>query len=227
MADYLPEMIEAPDPVTEEVNPNINADIEMKVTEDTTEDAFAGDEEIIRQEIEEELKEEEELQEPDETVPVVKTRKKLQQEEVFATPKVKPVLPLAEEPRSARKKRPCSEKQKAHLKRIREKANITHAKKRAEKKKKEEEQGIAPHSVPAPQPRKTQKSSGITEADVERISTEAITKYEAVRKQRKAEKKKNEAEAKHKEEIKKKINRAMRKPDPDDIWAEALGGMMN
>ena len=57
MADYLPEMIEAPDPVTEEVNPNVNADIEMKVTEDTTEDAFAGDEEIIRQEIEEELKE--------------------------------------------------------------------------------------------------------------------------------------------------------------------------
>ena len=223
MADYLPEMIEAPDPVTEEVNPNINADIEMKVTEDTTEDAFAGDEEIIRQEIEEELKQEE--QEPDETVPVVKARKKLQQEEVFATPKVKPVLPLAEEPRSARKKRPCSEKQKAHLKRIREKANLTHAKKRAEKKKKEEEKEKAPS--PAPQPRKTQKSSGITEADVERISTEAITKYEAVRKQRKAEKKKNEAEAKHKEEIKKKINRAMRKPDPDDIWAQALGGMMN
>jgi len=225
MADYLPEMIEAPDPVTEEVNPNINADIEMKVTEDTTEDAFAGDEEIIRQEIEEELKEEEELQELDETVPVVKTRKKLQQEEVFATPKVKPVLPLAEEPRSARKKRPCSEKQKAHLKKIREKANLTHAKKRAEKKKKQEEQGIAPS--PAPQPRKTQKSSGITEADVERISTEAITKYEAVRKQRKAEKKKSEAEEQHKNDIKKKINRAMRKPDADDIWAQALGGMMN
>ncbi len=225
MADYLPEMIEASDPVTEEVNPNINADIEMKVTEDTTEDAFAGDEEIIRQEIEEELKEEEELQELDETVPVVKTRKKLQQEEVFATPKVKPVLPLAEEPRSARKKRPCSEKQKAHLKKIREKANLTHAKKRAEKKKKQEEQGIAPS--PAPQPRKTQKSSGITEADVERISTEAITKYEAVRKQRKAEKKKSEAEEQHKNDIKKKINRAMRKPDADDIWAQALGGMMN
>lgn len=225
MADYLPEMIEASDPVTEEVNPNINADIEMKVTEDTTEDAFAGDEEIIRQEIEEELKEEEELQEPDETVPLVKARKKLQQEEVFATPKVKPVLPLAEEPRSARKKRPCSEKQKAHLKKIREKANLTHAKKRAEKKKKQEEQGIAPS--PAPQPRKTQKSSGITEADVERISTEAITKYEAVRKQRKAEKKKSEAEEQHKNDIKKKINRAMRKPDADDIWAQALGGMMN
>ena len=225
MADYLPEMIEAPDPVTEEVNPNVNADIEMKVTDDT-EDAFAGDEEIIRQEIEEELKEEEELQEPDETVPVVKTRKKLQQEEVFATPKVKPVLPLAEEPRSARKKRPCSEKQKAHLKKIREKANLTHAKKRAEKKKKQGEQGIAPKprtSAPAPSP----SPAGITEADVERISTEAITKYEAVRKQRKAEKKKNEAEEQHKNDIKKKINRAMRKPDADDIWAQALGGMMN
>ena len=115
MPDYLPDFVDAE---TQEENPSIKADNIDEQVEDIkeSEDAFTegeGDEEIIQQELEEDLKKEEE------EVPVVTARKKLTQDEVFSTPKVKPVTPLTDEPKK-KKKRVMSEKQLANLKKARE-----------------------------------------------------------------------------------------------------------
>ena len=112
MADYLPDLVEA--------------------------DARIDDikEEIVEEE--EEEKEEKEEEKEDEEIPVVEPRKKISQDEVFTTPKVKPVAPLEEQETPAQKKkqkRPLSEKQKAHLAKIRKKGQETLKKRREEKQK--------------------------------------------------------------------------------------------
>jgi len=230
MSDYLPEIVERVDEEITTPSPdNITAEITDTVSDEGNED-IKDDEEIITDEVpeeeKEEKKEEEVVEEEDEKVPLVKARRKLKQDEVFSTPKVKPVAPLEEKKEEPKKKgkRKCSEKQLAHLAKIRQKgleaARAKHAKNAKD-----------PNFVP--KKKMTKKAvaaalqSGVSEEDIERISTNAIEKYEVKRKARKAVKKKEKEEEEHKAKVKQTINRAMKNPDPDDIWAAALGGMMN
>lgn len=224
MADYLPDMI---DPETEEENPNINAEsIEEEIKDiKESEDAFAGDEDIIKEEIEEELKREEEEAE----IPIVEARKKLSQDEVFKPPKVKPVAPLTEEekPKKIKKKRVMSEKQLENLKKAREKA-MENKRKRKEAKAKGTTADVppTPKQVKAKQIRAEKKQDKMDDDDIERIANKAVEKYDTMRKARKAEKKAKQAETVHKEKVKKQILSAQGKVDQDDIWSQALGGMM-
>ena len=110
------------------------------------------------------------------------------------------------------------QEQKAHLEKIRKKGQETLRKRREEKQK-----ALAEGKPP---PLTKNKKEALTDEDIERISTKAIENYEKIRKDRKEVKKKKQAEETHKEQIKKTINRAMRKPDPDDIWSQALSGML-
>lgn len=228
MSDYLPDMVEKVDEETPTPSPdNITAEITDTVSDEGNED-IKGDEEIIKEEEEvveeQEEKEEEVVEEEDEKVPLVKTRRKLKQDEVFTTPKVKPVAPLEEKKEEPKKKgkRKCSEKQLAHLAKIRQKgleaARAKHAKNAKD-----------PNFVPKKKMTKkaVAAAAAVSEEDIERISTNAIEKYEVKRKARKAVKKKEKEEEEHKAKVKQTINRAMKHPDPDDIWAAALGGMMN
>jgi len=225
MSDYLPDMVEKVDEETPTPSPD---NITAEITDTEGDEDVKDDEEIIKEEEEvveeQEEKEEEVVEEEDEKVPLVKTRRKLKQDEVFTTPKVKPVAPLEEKKEEPKKKgkRKCSEKQLAHLAKIRQKgleaARAKHAKNAKDPnfvpKKKMTKKAIAAAAV-------------VSEEDIERISTNAIEKYEVKRKARKAVKKKEKEEEEHKAKVKQTINRAMKNPDPDDIWAAALGGMMN
>lgn len=225
MSDYLPDMVEKVDEETPTPSPD---NITAEITDTEGDEDVKDDEEIIKEEEEvveeQEEKEEEVVEEEGEKVPLVKTRRKLKQDEVFTTPKVKPVAPLEEKKEEPKKKgkRKCSEKQLAHLAKIRQKgleaARAKHAKNAKDPnfvpKKKMTKKAIAAAAV-------------VSEEDIERISTNAIEKYEVKRKARKAVKKKEKEEEEHKAKVKQTINRAMKNPDPDDIWAAALGGMMN
>ena len=224
MSDYLPDMVEKVDEETPTPSPdNITAEITDTVSDEGNED-IKDDEEIIKEELIEQEEEEEVVEEEDEKVPLVKTRRKLKQDEVFTTPKVKPVAPLEEKKEEPKKKgkRKCSEKQLAHLAKIRQKgleaARAKHAKNAKD-----------PNFVPKKKMTKkaVAAAAAVSEEDIERISTNAIEKYEVKRKARKAVKKKEKEEEEHKAKVKQTINRAMKHPDPDDIWAAALGGMMN
>jgi len=230
MSDYLPDMVEKVDEEITTPSPD-NITAEITDTEDVKgDDAFEGDEEIIKEELieqqkqeEEEKEEEEVVEEEGEKVPLVKTRRKLKQDEVFTTPKVKPVVPLEEKKEEPKKKgkRKCSEKQLAHLAKIRQKGLEAARAKNAKNAK-------DPNFVPKKKmTKKAVAAAAVSEEDIERISTNAIEKYEVKRKERKAIKKKAQEEEEHKAKVKQTINRAMKNPDPDDIWAAALGGMMN
>ena len=228
MSDYLPDMVEKVDEEITTPSPD-NITAEITDTEDVKgDDAFEGDEEIIKEELieqqkqEEEEKEEEVVEEEGEKVPLVKTRRKLKQDEVFTTPKVKPVVPLEEKKEEPKKKgkRKCSEKQLAHLAKIRQKGLEAARAKNAKNAK-------DPNYVPKKKKERQVAEAKVSEEVIERISTNAIEKYEVKRKARKALKKKAQEEEEHKTKVKQTINRAMKNPDPDDIWAAALGGMMN
>lgn len=227
MSDYLPDMVAAVDEETPTPSPdNITAEITDTVRDEDVK-GDEGDEEIIKEEEEvveeEEEKEEEVVEEEDEKVPLVKTRRKLEQDEVFTTPKVKPVAPLEEKKEEPKKKgkRKCSEKQLAHLAKIRQKGLEAARAKNAKNAK-------DPNFVPKKKmTKKAVAAAAVSEEDIERISTNAIEKYEVKRKERKAIKKKAQEEEEHKAKVKQTINRAMKHPDADDIWAAALGGMMN
>ena len=227
MTDYLPDFVDAE---TQEENPSINADNIDEQVEDIkeSEDAFTegeGDEEIIQQELEEDLKKEEE------EVPVVTARKKLTQDEVFSTPKVKPVTPLTDEPKK-KKKRVMSEKQLANLKKAREKAM---ANKKARKEAKEK--GLPKPDLP-PTKKEIKKEqikkekqeqyelTKLSDEQLEELSFRAVQKYDTIRKERKAKKKEQQSRIAHKEKVKKQILKAQGVPDADDIWSQALGGML-
>jgi hypothetical protein len=228
MSDYLPEIVERVDEEITTPSPdNITAEITDTVSDEGNED-IKDDEEIITDEVPEEEKEEEKeeevVEEEGEKVPLVKARRKLKQDEVFSTPKVKPVAPLKkeekkEEPKK-KGKRKCSEKQLAHLAKIRQKGLEAARAKNAKNAK-------DPNYVPKKKKERQVAEAKVSEEVIERISTNAIEKYEVKRKARKALKKKAQEEEEHKTKVKQTINRAMKNPDPDDIWAAALGGMMN
>lgn len=139
-------------------------------------------------------------------------------------------------PKKKKTRKPMTEEHKAKLKLAREKANaVRRAKgqenrklkqmknetKELQKLKIEKEYNKVKHEVekikdppkpapaPAPEPEPKQVHNQLTKEDIEEAQLQAIMKYEALRKERKKNKKINEAEEQRKTEMRNKLLRAM------------------
>tara|TARA_R110001592_G_scaffold344208_1_gene635293 strand:- start:3 stop:692 length:690 start_codon:yes stop_codon:yes gene_type:complete len=227
-SNYLPEMEMPPEPteekpiVEEEGDPLVSkatadeGSVKMEITENVNEET--GEENPNFEYSDEEVIEE------DEPVPV-KQKKKLQRDEVFKTPQV---MAVNEPVKEKKKRKPPSEKQLAALAKARENMRI----KREEAKKLKAEGKEAPVSKrKARQKKEVQEEVRNTkvmfsEEQVAKITADALSQYEEKRKVRKAQK----AVIKEKEEqelkVQRQVQRAMGQPAQDDIWGQALAGLI-
>ena len=229
MAELLPQVIPVDElkSTTQPVQTN-DAEIKMAIKDvaeaEPPEDAFKGDDEIIKAEIQEELdKEEEEVK----IVP-----KEIQpDEEVFkdAKPKKKP-------------KRQISDSQREHLAQARKKALEVRRRKAQEKKlaqqqerrakakaKKEAKNLNTVHNPmeseseeEEPVKVKTVKTHAIEDLDEDlliAIQEKAIEKYEVKRKARKQKKQKEQEEKQKEQAIHHAVSKAVKPQDPDDMWS--------
>ena len=222
MADLLPQVIPVDEikSTTQHVSTN---DAELKATPELPVDAFEGDDEIIKAEIQETLDTEEAELPPKEIQP---------DEEVFKDAKPK------------KKKRVISDAQREHLAQARKKALEVRRRKAQEKKlakqqenrKKKKEQAQkknlnAVHNPmeseseeeePPPQHRKM-KSHAFDDIDEDllvQLQERAIEKYEVKRKARKEVKKKKQDEDDKQEQIYRTVKKAVQPTaDPDDMWS--------
>jgi len=227
MSNYLPEMEMPPEPteekpIVEEADPLVSkatadaGSVQMEITESVNEET--GEENPNFEYSDEEVIEE------DEPVPV-KQKKKLQRDEVFKTPQV---MAVNEPVKEKKKRKPPSERQLAALAKARENMRI----KREEAKKLKAEGKEAPVSKrKARQKKEVQEEVRNTkvmfsEEQVAKITADALSQYEEKRKVRKAQK----AVVKEKQEQEKKVQqqvaRALGQPQADDIWGQALAGLI-
>tara|TARA_R100000963_G_scaffold25442_1_gene17354 strand:+ start:290 stop:1009 length:720 start_codon:yes stop_codon:yes gene_type:complete len=235
MADLLPKIIPtdelktAPEYVTTNQGEIKHAIHEIQEGETETVDAFEGDQEIIKQEIQEDLDKEEK-----EEVEVLPPKEIQPDEEVFkgVEKKKKP-------------KRKITEAQREHLAKARLKAAEVRKRKAQERKlvkqqearrKKKEDKELknlnAVHNPmeseseeePEPSAQRRQRrvaSHAIEDIDEDllvQLQEKAIEKYEVKRKARKEVKKKAQAEEKKEEAVYQAVKKAVQ-PDPDDMWA--------
>ena len=228
-ADYLPTMTmpeEEPEPSTEDpqADPLVSkADdgegaviMQIEDREDSTEEQ---QEDIIEEDIiEEDIIEEEVLE------PVVNPKKKFKNEEVFRTPTIQPVKDPEKPPK---KKRQPTQKQLDALARAREKRKIAR-----EEAKKLKEQGVEPPPSKRQQKQEKQVKEVIqkqgemfTQEQVSKITANAIEQYEVKRKARKVVKQKKKEEEEQQKKVQQTLNRALGRPDPNDLWGAALSGM--
>ena len=237
--NYLPEFTPAPEPTASE--PIVDREADPLVSK------ASADEGAITVAIHDTMEDEEtgeanpnfiysdeEVEEEQEVLPV-KQKKKLRNDEVFNTPQV---IPVADPVKPPKKKRVATEKQLNALKKARE---TTRLRREAAKKAKEEGLPPPPKKLSKKQQMKLDESKkqettihrevlrsqvSFSEAQVAKITADAIDKYEAKRKVRKLEKAKiKEAEA-HEARTRQTLQRAMGRPDPNDIWSHALSGMI-
>lgn len=256
MADYLPEMIEAPRPSTpppQELH-SVPENIEQAVLEDQ----FLSSEE-----------EEEEYVE-------IEQRQKLEMDDIFSTPKVKPIklskealrdeklkirVALKEQQKIQRQeerdkikqdkilekermkaekkaKRPKKVLSPEHLQKLQDARKKGIETRRKNKELKNETSSLAqrPSGVASPgqpasssaQPRPaTSQGHMFTKEDLINSQYEAIQKYEVVRKDRKAKKKVKEDEDQKLMDSQRTIRRAIGQPTTNDVWDSALQGMWN
>ena len=222
--DYLPEMrMPPPEPQIEredsQADPLVSkADdgegavtMEIEDKEDSTDNEVA-EEELIEEEVEEVLE------------PVVKPKKKFKNEEVFRTPTIQPVKDPEKPPK---KKRVATAKQLEALAKAREKRMIAR-----EEAKKLKEQGVEPPPSKRQQKQEKQVKEVIqkqgemfTQEQVSKITANAIEQYEVKRKARKVVKQKKKEEEEQQKKVQQTLNRALGRPDPNDIWSAALSGM--
>ena len=228
--NYLPEMtmpppepekpIEEPDAdplVSKADDKEGSVKIEIEDRDDTDEDLFEGDNEIIREEMKEDIMGEEE-----EPLPV-KRKPKLKNEDIFRTPTIQPI----KEPEKPKKKRKVSQKQLDALAKARE-----NMKKKREEAKKLKEEGKEPPPSKRQQKQEKQVKEVIqqqgqlyTQEEISKIVEQGIQKYDLQRKARKEVKKKRQEEEAQQQQIQRTLNRALGQPDPNDIWHHALSGM--
>jgi hypothetical protein len=177
------------------------------------------DEDIIREEMEEDIIEEAEPE------PVVKLKRKLKNEEIFRTPKIQPVAE-PEKPKKTRK--PPTEKQLEALAKAREKMK---ANRELKKKLKEEGKDIPKSKAKIKQENKVkeviqQQGQLYTEDQISKIVEQGIQKYDIQRKARKEVKKKKQAEEEQEKLVQRQVQRALGQPAQDDIWGQALAGLI-
>ncbi len=149
--------------------------------------------------------------------------------------KIKEIVPDAEvfndaeaqaPPKKARAKRPISDKQRAHLAKIRVKA--AEAKKAKSKAKPKSAKKVYEEKVEdeheevdeLPLEQKTEKigSINLTPAELRQLQYEAIYGYDTHRKAEKAERRKKEAQEAHEKKTYQAISRAVNRPVDDDGW---------
>ena len=223
-SNYLPDMT-MPPPEPEKPIEEPDADPLVSKADDTEgsvkmeiEDQFEGDQEIIREEMEEDIMEEAEP----EPLPV-KRKPKLKNEDIFRTPQIQPI----KEPVKEKKKRKVSQKQLDALAKARE-----NMKKKREEAKKLKEEGKEPPPSKRQQKQEKQVKEVIqqqgqmySEEQIAKITSNAIEQYEVKRKARKEVKKKKQEEVEQQQQVQRTLNRALGTPDPNDIWSHALSGM--
>jgi len=156
---------------------------------------------------------------------------------------------VTEDPPSppSKKKKPLSDKQRAHLKKAREKALATRKAKAAERKKVEEvkraerekkrlereqkqikkedndfeKQKKIQESVPPPSSQVPSSLRQLSEQDIMKLQQAAIENYEVTRKARKQKKKEAEAKANHDKKVYQSISKAVGQTQ-DDIWGSCF-----
>ncbi len=227
MADLLPKIVPTDEIKTTNDYVTTNAgEIKHAIQEiQEGEGSFEGEEDIIKEEIQEDLKKEE--------------------EEVCEAPKPKEIQPDEEVFKGIEKKkkpkRQITEAQREHLAKARMKAAEVRKRKAHERKlqkqqearrKKKEEKELknlnAVHNPmesesdeePAPVKTKVIKSHALEDLDEDllvKLQEAAIEKYEVKRKARKEVKKKKEAEIQKEEQVYQAVKKAVQ-PDPDDMW---------
>lgn len=228
MSDLLPD-VEMPENVSEEL-------IDCP---EPSEDAFKGDEEIIKAEIQEELDQEE--------LPKIEPKEITPDEDIFKD--AKPKLT-----KTGRKKRVASEAQKAHLAKMRVRAAEAKKKKKLQKQELLEQEALInaqkkithqkkldqamaeierrelkvkeikepePIDTPPPAPAPTPKYNGtppLTREDILKIQEEAIESYESKRKIKKEEKQKKLKQERLDRKTYDQVAKAIKPPNPDDMW---------
>ena len=224
-SNYLPDMT-MPPPEPEKPIEEPDADPLVSKADDTEgsvkmeiEDQFEGDQEIIREEMEEDIMEEAEP----EPLPV-KRKPKLKNEDIFRTPQIQPI----KEPVKEKKKRKVSQKQLDALAKARE-----NMKKKREEAKKLKEEGKEPPPSKRQQKQEKQVKQVIqqqgqlyTQEEISKIVEQGIQKYDIQRKARKEVKKKKQEEEAQQQQVQRTLNRALGTPDPSDFWGQALAGLI-
>tara|TARA_R110000737_G_C14549443_1_gene480397 strand:+ start:155 stop:856 length:702 start_codon:yes stop_codon:yes gene_type:complete len=171
----------------------------------------------------------------------------LKQDDVFgAGPKVMRVadqLDVSQTPvaKPKKQKKPMSDKQKAHMDKIRAKGQLALKEKR-ERNKKLKEQGLPPEvnkkgkqnkiiteKVKEQEERLVEREvkvvrekEKLSSQEIEDITFNAINRYETIRKGRKIEKKKTQALQQEEHKVKQTLGRAMRMPVDDDPWSQCF-----
>ena len=246
MADYLPEFELPPEKPTEipneEEDPlvsdagdgegSITVDIQDNPDDERHPETWEQNPNFV-------YSDEEEIEEAEPVV--VKTKKKLKNEEIFNTPKV---VTIKEPEKPPKKKRQATEKQLAALKKAREKAAATRAEKARLKaegkevpkelalskkklKKVQEEQKVKEEKKETIQQEVRRTQVSFSQEQVAKITADAIDQYEAKRKVRKMEKAKvKEAQAQD-ARTRATLQRALgQQPQQQDVWSYALNGMI-
>jgi hypothetical protein len=225
--NYLPEIVSP--------KPDTQSDGERDYGDEGGMSFHEGGDGVEDENIEVEIKEEPEI------IPEEIPKRKLSNEEVFKTPKVKEIKPILQkeeenvEEKPVKKKRQMSEKQLQHLARIREKGQKALKEKRELDKKFKAEGKKPPPSkrskkkvISDPKGQGENKDppiqqSSLNKQDIEDITTNAIDRYEVKRKARKEEKKKKQATENHQKKVQTTIQKAL--GQEQDIWGNALKGL--
>jgi hypothetical protein len=207
--DFLPEIEEPP---VENINMVIN-EVPPEVEDDKPVDKPIDN--VDEKQIEEE------------PVPV-KPRKKLEQREIFRPPKVQEIISST----TGKPKRKMSEKQLAHLAKIREKGletRMRNKKLREEGKAEEISKKVQKENVRI-QEKIIKEKEKLTNLEIEDITINAINKYEMIRKARKQKKREEQErerkEKAHMEHVNHHLNSAINSQQrTTDIWDSVLSGM--
>jgi hypothetical protein len=167
--------------------------------------------------------------------PVMKKVEFIKEEDEKLPPQPYPEPPT---PPKKRVKKPCTEKQRQHLERIRIKGAETRRKNKEIRDKQKQMDSLYPQPkkekkplIIEPRERKSQIIHHITENnapqftadDLENFTYKAIQRHETERKARK-QKKKQDIVDKHEENVRSVVHRAVNRKvvDPNDMWAVAF-----
>ena len=144
---------------------------------------------------------EEEVCEP--PAPIVKPI--MEDEEIFADP-----LP--------KKKRVASAKQLAHLANARKKAQETKRLKKEAKDKEKAIKQVISKEIRDKNPKQQHTLLNLSKDDLQELTEKAIEGYDNKRRARKVKKREEQDEAKKIQSVHTSISRAVKQPDPDDMW---------
>jgi hypothetical protein len=219
--DYLPDFTP---PSAEPEKPIEEPDADPLVSKaDDTEGAVTM--EVEDREDIDTVDDEEELIEEAEPEPIVKPKRKLKNDEIFRTPTV---MPVAEPEKPKKKRKPPTAKQLEALAKARENMRL----KREEAKRLKEEGKDVPKSKRKQKQEKEVKEvikeqgQMFTEEQVSKMVEQGIAKYEVQRKARKVVKQKKKEEEAQQLQVQRQVQRALGQPAADDLWGQALAGLI-